>query len=62
LPAASTNLFKSDYEDETLNDKQHIFAVQNMMHNTRVNKHYIKGKFNSLHPPFAANKTVPRII
>ena len=54
VPAASTNIFKFDYEDGTLNDKQLSFAVENMMHNTRVNKHYI----NSLHPPFATNKIV----
>ena len=54
VPAANTNIFKFDYEDEMLNDKQLSFAVENMMHNTRVNKHYIKGKANSLHPPFAA--------
>ena len=52
--AANTNIFKFDYEDETLNNKQLSFGVENMMHNTRVNKHYIKGKANSLHPPFAA--------
>jgi hypothetical protein len=62
VPAGSTNLFKFHYEDEALNDKQLIFGVQNMMHNTRVNEHYIRGKFNSLHSPFEANKTVPRII
>ena len=56
VPAASTNIFKFDYEDGTLNDKQLSFAVENMMHNTRVNKHYIKGKLNSLHSLFAANK------
>ena len=38
VPAANTNIFKFDYEDETLNDKQLSFAVENMMHNTRVNK------------------------
>ena len=62
VSAANTNIFKFDYEDETLNDKQLSFAVENMMHNTRVNKHYIKGKVNSLHPPFAAKIIGPRII
>jgi len=62
VPAANTNIFRFDYEDETLNDKQLTFAVATMMYNTRVNKHYIKGKVNSLHRPFAANIIVPRII
>ena len=62
MPAANTNIFKFDYEDETLTDKQLSFAMENMMHNTRVNKHYIKRKVNSLHPPFAANIIVVRII
>jgi len=32
------------------------------MHNTRENKQYIKGKFNSLHPPYTANNIVANII
>jgi len=62
VPVANTNIFKFDYEDETLNDNQLSFTVENMMHNRRVNKHYNKGKVNSLHRPFAANIIVPRII
>jgi hypothetical protein len=50
VAAPSTDLFKFDYEDETLNDKQLLLAVQNRMHTTKENKQYIKGKSNSLHP------------
>lgn len=54
VPAASTDLVKFDYEAETTNDEQLPLLVQIMMHNTRGNKQYIKGKCNSLHPPYAA--------
>jgi len=30
VPAPSTDVFKFDYEDEMLNDKQLLLAVQNM--------------------------------
>jgi hypothetical protein len=49
-------------KDETLNDKQLLLAVQNMMHNTRENKQYTKGKFNSVRSPYAANNIVAKII
>ena len=62
VAAPSTDLFKFDYEDEMLNDKQLLLAVQNRMHTTRENKQYIKGKSNSLHPPYAANNIVAKII